>query len=237
MMTELVKKIVDFYNQKDFNKCEVSLLLLALSYNSDIRKGNIYNHDLKHLMFTVNFIRNPLGFKYTLEDYNNIKAILLKTIQTLKMINAPEIDTSEMFQNGLEIDAKIIDDLIDLTIYTYVLYNMNKVNSKRIDDCQTSKLPFVEQMLTILTFNQDQVRLLRQNSQMYLHKDYMTGMEFAIADHPVEHYAGLTTSISDNFEFRLEAINELVHYLYFQHGKELAQKEQIENIRAAPHNC
>ena len=52
-MTELTKEIVDFYNQKDFNKCELSLLFLALSYNSNIRSGDLYNHDLKHLMFTL----------------------------------------------------------------------------------------------------------------------------------------------------------------------------------------
>lgn len=230
-MTELTKEIVDFYNQKDFNKCELSLLFLALSYNSNIRSGDLYNHDLKHLMFTVNFIRNPLGSKYTLEDYTNIKSILSSTIQILKMINDPEIDTSNMFQKELVVDGQIIHDLIDLMIYTDVLYNMNKVNSKRIDDCQTSKLPFVEQILTILTFNEDQVRLLRQNPKMYLQKDYITGMEFAVAEHPVEYYAGLTASISDNFEFRLEGINELVHYLYFQYGKKLKQKEQVENIR------
>ncbi len=67
-MTELTKEIVDSYNQKDFNKCEFSLLFLALSYNSNIRNGDLYNHDLKHLMFTVNFIRNPLGSKYTFQD-------------------------------------------------------------------------------------------------------------------------------------------------------------------------
>ena len=64
-----------------------------------------------------------------------------------------------------------------------------------------------------------------------IQKDYITGMEFAVAEHPVEYYAGLTASISDNLEFRLEGINELVHYLYFQYGKKLKQKEQVENIR------
>ena len=229
-MNEIIKRVVDSYNEKDFDECESSLLFLALTYNSDIRKGNVYDHDLKHLMFAVNFIRNPLGSRYALEDYFNMQSVLLGTIQTLKTINNPVIDSSDIAQEQLVIDKRIIDDLIDLVIYIDVLYHMNKVNSKRIDDCQTSKLPFVEQVLTILTFYQDQVRLLRQDGKAYFHDDYITGMEFSVADRPVEYYDNLTTSISDNFESMLESINELIHYLYFQHGKKLRPKEEIKNI-------
>lgn len=229
-MTELAKRIVDAYNEKDFNKCEASLLFLALAYNSDIEKGKVYDHDLKHLMFAVNFIRNPLGARYALEDYTSIKSVLFGTIQTLKMINNPENDTSDAFHKELVIDKRIIDDLIDLATYTYVLYQMNQVNSKRMDDCETWKLPFVEQLLTIFTFFQDQVRILRQDPQTYLHDDYITGMELSVADRPVEYYDSLTSSISDNFESMLEATNELIHYLYFQYGKNIKSEELIENI-------
>lgn len=229
-MTELAKRIVDAYNEKDFNKCEASLLFLALAYNSDIEKGKVYDHDLKHLMFAVNFIRNPLGARYALEDYTSIKSVLFGTIQTLKMINNPENDTSDAFHKELVIDKRIIDDLIDLVTYTYVLYQMNQVNSKRMDDCETWKLPFVEQLLTIFTFFQDQVRILRQDPQTYLHDDYITGMELSVADRPVEYYDSLTSSISDNFESMLEATNELIHYLYFQYGKNIKSEELIENI-------
>ena len=46
-MNEIIKRVVDSYNEKDFDECESSLLFLALTYNSDIRKGNVYDHDLK----------------------------------------------------------------------------------------------------------------------------------------------------------------------------------------------
>lgn len=229
-MTELLQAIVQQYREKDFNKCKSSLLYLALTCNSNINEGNSYNHDLKRLLFTVDFIKNPLGVKYSLEDYNNISSILLSTLQLLKKINDPGFDTSNIFQKDLRIDGKIIDDLVDLVTYTQVLHQMNQINSKRMDDCKICKLPFVEQMLTILTFFQDQVRLLRQNSQTYLHDDYVTGMEFAVADRPVEYCDNSTSSISDSLESTLEAINEIIHYLYYQHRKNLQSQVQNQTI-------
>lgn len=220
-MNELIQKIVQQYREKDFDNCKMSLLFLALEYNGDINEGKNYNHDLKHRLFSVDFIRNPLGVKYSEEDYNNTQTILLYVFQLLKKINDPEIDTSNVFQKGLVIDSRIIDDVLDLVIYTHVLYKMNHINSKRMDDCETSKLPFVEQMLTVLTFFQDQVRLIRNNSQTYLQDDYITGMEFSVADKPVEYNDNATSSISDSLEASLDAINEIIHYLYYQHRKNL----------------
>ena len=220
-MNELIQKIVQQYREKDIDNCKMSLLFLALEYNSAINEGNAYNHDLKHQLFFVDFIRNPLGVKYSEEDYNNTQAILSYVLQILKKINDPEIDTSNVFKNGLVIDNRIIDDVLDLVIYTHVLYKMNNLNSKRMDDCETSKLPFVEQMLSVLTFFQDQVRLVRNNSQTYLQDDYITGMEFSVADKPVEYNDSSTSSISDSLETDLEAINEIIHYLYYQHRKNM----------------
>lgn len=229
-MTELLQAIVQQYREKDFSKCKSSLLYLALTFNGNINEGKSYNHDLKRLLFAVDFIKNPLGVKYSLEDYNNISSILLSTLKLLKKINDPEFDTSNIFKKDLRIDGKIIDDLLDLVTYTHVLHQMNQINSKRMDDCEICKLPFVEQMLTTLTFFQDQVRLLRQNSAKYLHDDYITGMEFAVADRPVEYCDNSTSSISDSLESTLEAINQIIRYLYYQHGKNLQSQAQSETI-------
>lgn len=220
-MTELVQKIVQAYSERDLDKCKASLLFFVLACNSNVDEDAVYTHDLKHLLFKVNFIRNPLGSKYTLEDYTNIESILSDTIQILKAINNPEIDTTDVFQKGLVVNKRIINDVVDLLAYTHILHQMNQLNSKRMDDCETCRLTFVEQMLTILTFIQDQVRILRQDSQTYLHDDYITGMEFSVADRPVEYYKNLTCSIADNLESTLEAANEIIHYLYFQHGGNL----------------
>lgn len=229
-MDELLHKIVQYYSEKDFTKCKNTLLHLALTCNANINEGNSYNHDIKRLLFAVDFIKNPLGVKYSLDDYNNISSILLSTLRLLEKINDPKFDTSSIFRKGLKIDRKIIDDLIDLVTYTHVLHQMNQINSKRMDDCETCKLPFVEQMLTTLTFFQDQIRLLRQNSQTYLHDDYITGMEFAVADRPVEYCENSTSSISDSLESTLEAINQIIRYLYYQHGKSLQSQVQSGTI-------
>lgn len=229
-MTKLLSEIVQAYNEKALDKCKTSLLLLALACNGNISEGKTYNHDLKHQLFSVNFIRNPLGVKYTIEDYSNIQSILLNTLDIIKKINDPEIDTSGIFQKGFIVDNRIVDDLVDLIVYTHVLYQMNQLNSKRMDECETWKLPFVEQMLTILTYFQDQVRLLRQDPQAYLHDDYITGMEFAVADQLVEYSAELTSSISDSLESTLEAMNEIIHYLYFQHRNSMQPQVLNESI-------
>jgi len=131
-MSELVPKLVQAYKENDLAKCKELLLFLVLDYNSNCNKGEDYNHDLKHLLFTVNFIRNPLGTKYTEEDYNNIEAILLDTIKILNAINDPEVDTSNVFRKELVIDKKIIDDLVGLTMYTHAFHHMNQLNSKRM---------------------------------------------------------------------------------------------------------
>lgn len=226
-MTELLQKIVQQYTEKDINKCKVSFLRFVLTCNSNISEGKTYNHDVKNLLFTVDFIKNPLGVKYSLEDYSNINYILLSTLQILRRINAPEVNTSNVFKRDLVIDSRIIDDIVDLVMYTHVLYQMNQLNSKRMDDCETCKLPFVEQMLTILTFFQDQVRLLRHSSETYLSDDYITGMEFTVSDKPVEFYDNFTSSIADSLESTLEATNEIIRYLYYKNRKNL--KSQVLN--------
>ena len=229
-MTEFAHEIVQAYKEKNLKKCKALLLCLALSCNSNIKESGFYNHDLKHILFTVNFIRNPLGVKYTVDHYNSIVSILLDTLHVLKAINTRELETSGIFQKGLVVDDRIIADLIDLSVYTHVLYQMNQVNSRRMDECETWKLPFVEQLLTIITFLQDQLRLIRQGSQAYLHDDYITGMEFSVADQPVAYNDNLTSSISDSLESNLEATNEILHYLYYQHGKNLQSQIQNEAI-------
>ena len=129
-MTELLHEIVQYYSEKDFTKCKSTLLHLALTCNGNINEGNSYNHDLKRLLFTVDFIKNPLGVKYSLDDYNNISSILLSTLQLLKKINDPEFDTSNIFQKDLRIDGKIIDDLVDL-VTPRGFFMKSTVNNRR----------------------------------------------------------------------------------------------------------
>lgn len=231
MITKMMDDLIMSYKENDLNGCETNLFLLVLFYNTNIIAGKPYDHNLKHILFKLNFIRNPIGVKYTTGDFEKIIHILLKTIYLIRQINDPETDTQEVLHKDLHIDDRLIDDLIDLAVYTNCLYEMNAVNSKRMDECEIGMLSFVEQMMTVLVFFQDQARLLRQSVHEILDKDYVTGMEFAVANRPVEYQDDLKGSIAGNIESSLEAMNEIVHYLYFQYGKSLKEQVTSTDIR------
>lgn len=234
MEIALIKKrldqLIEAYKKSDLKECETNLLFLVLLYNHDIRKGKIYDHELKHILFKSNFIRNPIGIKYTFEDFEKINRILLGTLSLIKIINNPEANTQGVFQKDLAIDDGLIYDLIDLAAYTNCFYQMNEINTKRMDECEIGKLPFVEQMMMVLLFFQDQVRLIRQGAEEFIDDDFITGMELSIANRPVEYHENLKSSISDNIESSLNAMNEIAHYLYFQYGKNLSTRVTDDDI-------
>lgn len=221
MKTETINKLIEAYEKNDLAECETNLLFLVLLYNTDIMQGGSYDHDLKHMLFKTNCIRNPLGMKYTPKDYEKTKQILTNVLNLSIAINNPKIDTQEITQKNFTIDDRIIKDIMDAAVYTDCFYKMNYLNSKRMDESEVSKIPFVEQLISVLLFYQDQTRLIRENYQNYLHKDCITGMEFSVSDQPVEYYKNLKASISDNFESTLESMNEIVHYLYYKYKETL----------------
>lgn len=223
-----VQNFKEAYANNDLSKCKHELIFLILEYNSEIKDGLLYDHDLKHLLFNANCILNPMGVKYTSEDYEKHSKILMETMRLCEAINDPSKDTSAVFKTDLVIDKKIIKDIVDIIFYTYCFYSMNAVNSKRMDDSAISKMPFVEQLLSIILFYEDQIRILKQNYQKDLAKNIVTGLEMSVADRGVEYYEDVRTSILDSLESHLESINEILRYLYYQFGKSLA--ETVTNI-------
>ncbi|BCN30738.1 YecA family protein [Anaeromicropila herbilytica] len=222
MKEESINKIIEAYENNELNECSAKLFLLVLLYNTDIMAGEPYDHDLKHILFKTNCIRNPIGMKYNSNDYKKTKQILMDVFNMSKAINDPKINTQDTFQKDLAIDDRIIKDIINMVVYTDCFYKMNSVNTKRMDESETSKISFVEQLITVLLFYQDQTRIFRENYQNFLSKDCVTGMELSVTNRPVDYYDNLNVSISDNFESTLESINEIVHYLYYQYGENLA---------------
>lgn len=227
MKMENVEKFNEAYINDDLKKCEFELFFLMLMYNTDIRDGKEYDHDLKHILFKTNCIRNPIGMKYTDRDYEKTKQILGDVLNIANAINDAEIDTRDIIQEGITIDKRIIKDVLDMAAYTECFYKMNSVNSARMDECDAGKIPFIEQLISLVVFNQDQTRLVKENYMDFINPDYQTGMELSIANRPVEHYENLEGSVSDNFESILESMNEIIHYLYYRFGKNL--KVQIVN--------
>lgn len=231
LKTEIINQIIEAYKHSDLEECESKLFFLMLLYNTDIREGEVYDHNLKHVLFKTNCIRNPIGMKYSIEDYEKTKQILMNVLNLSNAINNPAIDTQDIFRKDLNIDKRIIKDILDVAVYTDCFYKMNSTNSKRMDECETSKIPFVEQMITILLFHQDQTRLAKQNYQEFLDKDCITGIELSISNRPVEYYDNLNGSVSDSFESMLESMNEIIHYLYYKSGEDLETQVLDENIR------
>lgn len=231
MKTEIINQIIEAYKQNDLEECESKLFFLMLLYNTDIRKGEVYDHDLKHILFKTNFIRNPIGMKYTKEDYEKTKQILMDVLNLSKAINDPGIDTQDTFRKDITIDERIIKDILDVAVYTDCFYKMNSVNSNRMDECKTSKIPFVEQLITILLFHQDQTRLAKRNYQEFLDKDCITGIELSVSNRPVEYYDNLNGSVSDSFESMLEGMNEIIHFLYYKSGDNLETQILDTHIR------
>lgn len=108
---------------------------------------------------------------------------------------------------------------------------MNAVNTERMDSCEAGKVPFAEQLLSLILFHQDQNRLVRENCREYMNTDYRTGMELSVPRKPVTHYKNVKNSISDHFETFLEDINQIVNYLYYQFGRSFPERIKIADLQ------
>ena len=104
MKTEIINKFHDTYEQGDLENCKINLFFLMLMYNTNIREGVHYDHDLKHILFKTNCIRNPIGIRYTTEDYEKTKQILGYVLDLAKAINNPNVDTEDIFQKGQSLE-------------------------------------------------------------------------------------------------------------------------------------
>ena len=228
MKEKLINELIESYNKSDICSCITKLFMLVLFYNSDIKDFKSYDHSLKHLLFNSNFIRNPLGAKYTKSDYEKTIKIVFDTIEMCKATNNSNIDTTGVLQKELIINKQIIADLIDIVIYTECFYKMNIINSKRIDDNKFSNLPFVEQLFSIVLFFQDQNRLLTKNYPDYVESDYYTGMELSISNCDVDYNDNQKTSVLDSNELSLESMDVLIRYLFYKNGKKI--EEEIIDI-------
>lgn len=221
----------EYYDKKEIEECKKCILFLMLDFNTKIASGEEQPHKLKHLLFKTNCIKNPMGMKYNEEDYKNTLEIVQFTIKVIDSINDPNTDTSDIFDKSLKIDPSIKNDLIDLAVYTEILYKMNKSNSNRMDLDKFTQEPFLVQLLTPLLFYQDQNRLLEKKLQTMSRKDYFTGMELSVANNPVDQFNGVNVSFIDNNEGILEALNEIVHFLYYKYKSDLPQHIDINMLR------
>lgn len=228
MKEEIISRIKDGYKEDNIEKCFADLTMLLLFYNSEIVENGVYNHELKHILFKTNIIQNPLGMNYKDKDYKKTYKILSFIIELIKNINNPNTDTPDIFSKSLHIDDRLTKDICGALVYTKLLYEMNELNIKRLESNNTSQIPFLEQLLNILLFQQDQTRLVKQKLESKRENGYITGMEFSITENPVDYFDDLKVSIMDSFESKMESINQIVRYLYYKNRGKFEDK--IENI-------
>lgn len=231
MREKILSHMKECYEKNDMNACISNLVCLAFSYNLDIKQGKHYNHELKHTLFGSNIIRNPLGMKYTVEDYEKTNKVLTQTVSLLMEMNKHETPIQDKLDQNQFIDDMLIGDLITLMLYTHCFYRMSGANTTRMDECKFGKSSFVEQLMSVLVFFQDQMRILKQNPQLYLAGDFVTGMEFSVANKSVDYYEEQKCSISDSLESQIEGMNEIAHFLYYQYGKNLDEQITDADIK------
>ena len=219
-----------YYNNDDVEGCVSCLIHIMIDYNSRISIENAAPHELKHLLFQTNCIKNPMGMKYSEKDYKNTIAIFSSILKMIREINDPNADTSEHFDPSLVIDESIYNDFLDILVYTEVIYKMNAVNSKRMDFNEFSQQPFIVQLLTSVLFYQDQYRLLEKEYNVNLVKEYITGMELSIANRPVSHCDDIKASYADSMEINLTAIDEIVRFLYYKFKNKLKSNIDIKEL-------
>lgn len=216
-MKDKLTELANNYKNNNIDACVNILSSIVESYNYKLNEDGCYNHDLKKLLFKTNFIHNPLGMRYQIEDYKKTKEILS---QLLLKLNHQEY----------KVDKKLICDIEDLVIYTDVFYQAGRDNTKSIETSEFSKITFMEQLLCLILFYQDQIRLLMNEQKNIISKKHVTGLEMIISDRPVEHFENQKSSISDSMEMTLEGINELIHYLYYKHKEDISDNISLQDI-------
>lgn len=215
MKEELVKKYKNDYESDNIDICVLDLLHLMINFDSSIKHGEEYDFDLKHLLFNTNSIKNPMGMKYTVNDYDKTIRILHNAFKNIKTMK-------------LNIDERIIRDIISLIIYTECFYKMNSINSQRMDDSEFGKVSLEEQLMMLLIYYQDQLSLNLENISK---ENYITGMELSITNKQLKYNRNVNTSLTDSFESILESMNEIIHYLYYRFAKQMKQKIKIEDLQ------
>ena len=218
----------NYLNNSDL--CKSILLMIIIEYNYKISSGEAKNHDFKHMMFKTECIKNPMGGKYSEDDYKKTLSIMLYAINMIKAINDPTVDTSAIVVPSLKIDQTLYRDCIDILMYTDILFNMNKINTKRMDDSDFSNQPFIEQLLTHLVFFQDQYRLAKIDYVTNSEHDTLTGMELFISNKSASYSSDIKSSVNDSFEGSAEAIDEIIRFLYYKNKENLVDHIDVDTL-------
>ena len=229
--TALLEQLKSDFEAGNLKPCALTLVKLAIQYNVDIMiHGKSSTHKFKHVLFNTNFIKNPMGGKYKLKDYNNTLEVLGTAYKYISMANSGPIPQEDAPAAAFKFDPSILSDLKDMITYTECLYLMNGNNSARLDHSPIFQLPFNTQVIAIMIFMMDQFRVLDKNYKQMVGKSGVTGMEMSISNQPVAFYEDLKGAPADNLELMLEGANQLILYLYFKNRKTFPDRIDPEQL-------
>lgn len=210
---ELIESVKNTYKNGDIEKCKTKLFMLILEINS---KDEDYGHELKRILFQSDFVKNPMGRKYTKDDYQNLLDILYSVLYLAKAINDPQKDTSDLIRTEVSIKDGILCDLIDAIAYTECINSTNVVNTERMEKSKTFSQPFSKQLIALVMYYQDRRRLLSKCLPNMIKEYGITGMELSVSNRSVEFHEGLKGSYLDDNELILEGINQIILYLFYK---------------------
>lgn len=185
------------YQNERMHKCIEILLEISNNEPDRVKKG----------MLRSNCLKNPMGVRYSEEDYRKTMIILEETIKEAKK---------------KEYSKQVLKDIWELLLYTHCFYSSNFLNTRRLEKNEFAKYSLSKQLRMICIYIQDQSRLMRDEIFGGKKKrSYITGVEWNVANRPIDHAPNQKISLADNYEGMLEFINTYIRYLFFSKRKDL----------------
>lgn len=176
------------YSNNNILECIMLLLRICKCDGQHLKKG----------MMLSDSLLNPMGYKYTNEDYRKTMHILC---YAYKLADD-------------EVKEECKRTIGEFYMYTNILYENNNLNVKRLEESTFFKYSLSEQLRMLCIYIQDQSRLMKHKLSNNK-KGYITGMESELALYNVDFYPEQKISLDDNYEGILEYINTLISYLYY----------------------
>lgn len=220
------------YKQNNVEICICRLLALTVFEEADFlatKDEKPYNHALKEGLLQSGCIKNPLGMKFSENDYNKTLEILLRSLEFFRLPN------SEHGQSSFFISEEIRKDLDELVMYVMCFYNMNQVNSSRLNSSPILELSFETILLNLVIFYQDQFRLFRNSIINNTENPRtVTGFEMNIAQHTPINGEGVKVSLTDSLEHSLEILDILIRYVYYFKREQIPSNIDIGQLMNIP---
>lgn len=189
---------------------------LASSIIVDLYENNSKN--FKKTLLLSNSLPEPLNRDFTQEKFNTL---FLSFTLAAKELLEREKDIIPFVKQFLEITGAI-----------ECIYKNSRSNLERLEQNEFSNYTLSEQIQMYCIYIEDQKRL---SNAMVPKKNYVTGMEGALANYKADNVKDVKVSLTDNFEATLEMADTLFRLLYFKAGKKIERQENFIHEGISPY--